>query len=121
MGLRHRSIRMRIFLLVAIPILALMGLYAFAAATTTSAALDLAGPRSVKNNPGWQTGTLEARLDAARLLGVISLAARARQNLHALAQEEKKTNAARRVLGASVGPPATMNGAGPPERQAVTA
>jgi signal transduction histidine kinase len=121
MGLRHRSIRMRIFLLVAIPILALMGLYAFAAATTTRAALDLSRTRTVKDKTGLPTGNLEAQAGTERLLAVIYLAAPVPQNLQALQHQEQKTNAASELFSRSVATPATMDSAAPPERQAIEA
>jgi signal transduction histidine kinase len=118
MGLRHRSIRMRIFLLVAIPILALIGLYTFAAATTTSAALVLARTRTVKDNTGLPTGRLETQIGTERLLAALYLAAPVPESLAALNATEAKTSKASVSFSRSVGP-ATISSASPQERQAI--
>jgi signal transduction histidine kinase len=121
MGLRHRSIRLRIFLLVAIPILALIGLYAFAATTTSSAALVLARTRAVLNTTGLPTGNLEAAAGTERLLAVVYLAAPVPQSLAALTAAEHKTDKTRAGFNASVNTAATNGSASPPERQAIAA
>jgi signal transduction histidine kinase len=120
MGLRHRSIRLRIFLLVAVPILALIGLYAFAAATTTSAAIVLARTRTVKDVTGLPTGRVVTAIGAERLLAAIYLAAPVPQSLAALHAAEAKTNKARLGFSRSAGTPATMSSASPQERQGIS-
>ena len=119
MGLRHRSIRMRIFLLVAIPILALMGLYAFAATTTASAAIDLARSRTVKDVTGLPIGRLETQIYTERLLAVVYLAAPVSRDLGALHAQEQKTDVARSAFRAAVASPSAMASQSPLEKQAV--
>jgi len=120
MGLRRRSIRLRIFLLVAIPIVSLMGLYAFAATITAFDAINLARSTTLKNTIGTPTGNLEAAVDAERLVAVVYLAAPVPSNLAGLQAQERKTEQAQAAFKAAAA--ATMNGsAGAREKQAINA
>ncbi len=121
MGLRRRSIRLRIILLVAIPILSLIGLYAFAAAISASDAINLARSRTLKANTGTPTGNLESQIGTERLLAVVYLAAPVPQNLAALHAQEQKTNQAEKAFRAAVASSATMSSARPAEKQAIAA
>lgn len=62
MGLRLKSIRQRVLLLVLIPVLSLIGLYIFATSITASDAINLARTDTLKNatiaaiQQGWQRG-----------------------------------------------------------------
>jgi signal transduction histidine kinase len=107
MGLRRWSIRLRIFLLVAIPILSLIGLYAFTATITASSAISLAQSRTVKDTVATPVGNVESAIDAERLTAVLYLAAPVPQNLAALQAEERKTDQAvagfRRASAAAAG------------------
>jgi signal transduction histidine kinase len=94
MRLRSLSIRLRILLLVAIPILSLIGLYAYAATTTASNAINLSRSRTLKDTIGTPTGNFEAQIDAERLLAVAYLAAPIPSNLATLRAQEAKTQAA---------------------------
>jgi signal transduction histidine kinase len=94
MRLRSLSIRLRILLLVAIPILSLIGLYAYAATTTASNAINLSRSRTLKDTIGTPTGNFEAQIDAERLLAVAYLAAPVPSNLATLRAQEAKTQAA---------------------------
>ncbi len=119
MGLRRWSIRLRIFLLVAVPILSLIGLYAFAATITASNALNLQQSRTLKNSIGTPTGNVEAQLDSERLLAVVYLAAPAPQNLAALRAQEHQTEQAQAAFDAAVRSTATTSSAVPAEKQAI--
>ena len=120
MGLRRRSIRLRIFLLVAIPIVSLMGLYAFAATITAFDAINLARSTTLKNAIGTPTGNLESAVDAERLVAVVYLAAPVPSNLAGLQAEERKSVQAEAAFKAAA--EATMNGsASPQEKQAIAA
>jgi signal transduction histidine kinase len=119
MGLRHRSIRLRIFLLVAVPILSLIGLYVFAATITASDALNLARSRTLKDTIGTPTGNLEAQIDVERVTAVVYLAAPVPSNLAALRAQEAKTEQAQKAFTAAVGSAATTSSAGPAEKQAI--
>jgi signal transduction histidine kinase len=94
MRLRSLSIRLRILLLVAIPILSLIGVYAYAATTTAGNAINLSRSRTLKDTIGTPTGNFEAQLDAERLLAVAYLAAPVPSNLATLRAQEAKTQAA---------------------------
>jgi signal transduction histidine kinase len=117
MGLRSRSIRLRIVLLVAIPILSLIGVYAFAATITASDAINLARSRTLKDTIGTPTGNLEAQVDAERLLAVVYLAAPVPSNLATLHAQEAKTLLTQAALRKAAA--ATMGDAAPAEMQAI--
>jgi signal transduction histidine kinase len=119
MGLRHRSIRLRIFLLVAVPILSLIGLYVFAATITASDALNLAKSRTLKDTIGTPTGNLEAQIDAERLTAVVYLAAPVPSNLAALRAQEAKTEQAQKAFTDAVHSTATTSSAVPAENKAI--
>ena len=121
MGLRRRSIRLRIFLLVAIPILSLIGLYAFAATSIAGDAINLARSRTVKNTLGTPIGNLEAQAGTERQLAVVYLAAPAASNLAALRAQEHKTNLTRARLTATARSGAVQAGASAGEKQAIRA
>src|SRR5260221_12229207 len=91
MGSRRWSIRLRIFLLVALPILSLIVLYAFAATTTTSDAINLSRTKTLKDTIGTPTGNLEAQVEAERLLAVIYLGAPVAPNMATLHAQERKS------------------------------
>jgi hypothetical protein len=74
MGLRRWSIRMRILLLVVIPILSLIGVYAFAATITASSAINLSRSRSAYNTISLPSGLLQSTLDTERIYAVVYLA-----------------------------------------------
>ena len=117
MGLRRWSIRTRIFLLVAIPILSLIGLYAFAATITASDAINLSRAKTVKDTIGLPTGSLETQVYAERLLAVIYLAAPVPQSMAALQAQERKTEQAQAGFKAAAA--ATTSSADPQEKQAI--
>ncbi len=56
MGLRLKSIRQRILLLVLVPVLSLIGLYAFATSITARDAINLARTNTLKNATGRRAG-----------------------------------------------------------------
>jgi signal transduction histidine kinase len=117
MGLRRRSIRLRIVLLVAIPVLSLIGVYAFAATITASDAINLARSRTLKDTIGTPTGNLEAQVDAERLLAVAYLAAPLPSNLTDLHAQEARTAVTQAAFQRAAA--ATMGDASPGEAQAV--
>jgi signal transduction histidine kinase len=118
MGLRRWSIRMRIFLLVAIPILSLIGLYVFTATTTASNAISLTRSRTVKNTIATPIGALVTSLDTERLTAVIYLATPVPQDLRALDAVEHKTD--QTVAGYKAAAAAALGSASPAEAQALS-
>jgi signal transduction histidine kinase len=117
MGLRHRSIRLRIVLLVAVPILSLIGLYAFAATITASDALNLARSRTLKDTIGTPVGNLETQIDLERIQAVNYLADPTPPNLAALHAQEAKTERSQKAFTDAVN--STASSAAPAEKQAI--
>jgi signal transduction histidine kinase len=117
MRLRSLSIRLRILLLVAIPILSLIGVYAFAATTTASDAINLSRSRTLKDTIGTPTGNYEAQVDTERLLAVAYLAAPVPSNLATLRAQETKTVATENAFKEATGK--VIGNASPGARQAV--
>jgi signal transduction histidine kinase len=94
MGFRRRSIRLRIFVLVLIPILCLTGVYAFAATITASNAIKLSQEKRVYNTISLPSGSLESALDAERVYAAVYLADPAPINLGLLQTQEHTTDKA---------------------------
>jgi len=117
MRLRSLSIRLRILLLVAIPILSLIGVYAFAATTTASDAINLSRSRTLKDTIGTPTGNVEAAIGLERQLAVAYLAAPIPSNLATLRAQETKTQAAEDAFSAAAA--STTGNASTGEKQAV--
>jgi signal transduction histidine kinase len=117
MGLRRWSIRLRIVLLVTIPILSLIGVYAFAATITARDAINLSRSRTLKDTIGTPTGNLQAQIDAERILAVVYLAAPVPSNLATLHAQEAKTETAQANFQQAA--TATMGDASPGEIQAI--
>jgi signal transduction histidine kinase len=117
MGLRHRSIRLRIVLLVAVPILSLVGLYAFAATITASDALNLARSRTLKDTIGTPVGNLEIQIDLERIQAVNYLADPTPSNLAALRAQEAKTEQSQKAFTDAVN--SAASNAIPAEKQAI--
>ena len=121
MGLHRRSIRLRILLLVLIPIVSLLGLYAFAVSITARDAINLTRSKTVKNTIGLPTGRLEAQVDAERLLAVVYLASPNPQSQAALNAQELATSKARSAFAAAASSSAATGSASPQEKQAFAA
>jgi hypothetical protein len=109
---------MRIFLLVAIPILTLIGLYVFTATTTASNAINLTRSRAVKDTIATPIGALVTSLDTERLMAVIYLAAPVPRDLAALDATEHKTDLT--VTGYKAAAGAALGSASAAEAQALT-
>src|SRR6266852_9037805 len=116
MGLRRRSIRLRIFLLVLIPLLSLLGLYIFVASITVGQALSEAHTRAADRDTGTPIGSFETQLYAERRIAMIYTAAPAPQFLTQLDAQEAKTDQARSAMTAAVTSGATQSNATGPEK-----
>ena len=121
MGLRRRSIRLRIFLLVLIPLLSLLGLYIFAASITIGQALSESHSLSLKNDTAEPVGNFEGQLDSERRVAMIYAAAPAPQFLTQLDTQEAKTDQARSAMTAAVNSTTTQSDATGPEKASITA
>ena len=119
MGLRLRSIRLRIFLLVLLPILSLIGLYGFATFLTARGALTLSQASTIKTATGEPTGAFLSQIDAERPLAIVYLSAPTGANLALLQMQQNKTTAAATAMSSALNSPNTMNNATPAEKQAI--
>jgi signal transduction histidine kinase len=89
--MRLRSIRSRVLVLIMLPLLSLVGLYAFATSITAGDAITLARALSIRNTVDDPAGLYTEQLQTERLLATIYIAAPTAQNLAALAAQEAKT------------------------------
>ncbi len=119
MGLRLRSIRLRIFLLILIPVLSLIGLYVFATFLTARGAVNLSQATTIKSATGLPTGALLSQLDAERPLAIVYLSSPTGANLAVLQVQQNKTNAAAAAAASALNSSNTMNNATAPEKRAI--
>ena len=119
MGLRLRSIRTRIFLLVLVPVLSLIALYGFATFLTARGALNLGQASTIKSATGEPIGAFLTQIDAERPLAVVYLSAPTGANLAVLQVQQNRTIAAATALSNALNSPDTMNNATPAEKQAI--
>src|SRR6266852_5989858 len=117
MGLRLRSIRTRIFLLILVPVLSLIALYGFATFLTARGALTLGQASTIKSATGEPIGAFLSQIDAERPLAVVYLSAPAGSNLAVLQVQQNKTSLAATALGNALNSPGTMNNATAAEKQ----
>ncbi len=94
MGLRHKSIRLRVLLLILVPLLSLVGVYAYATTSTVREAVSLARAGQVDEVSVTPDARLMTELAAERSLAVVDLAAPTARAAAALAQQEALTDAA---------------------------
>jgi signal transduction histidine kinase len=73
MGLRHRSIRFRVGILIAVPVLSLIALYFFAASFTLGGAIGEAHARTLRNDLIQPVSNFQAQLNAEQYLAVLVL------------------------------------------------
>ncbi len=119
MGLRRRSIRLRIGCLILIPLLSLIALYVFVASITIGDAIGEARATALKNDTGLPIGNYEAQIDAERRVAMIYLAAPTTQALAQLDAQEAKTDQVRSSMRAAVTSDATMANASGAEKRAI--
>jgi Nitrate and nitrite sensing len=121
MGLRLRSIRQRIFLLVLVPVLSVIGLYIFATSIAAGNAISLAHANTLRNATGEPTGAFLSALDAERPLALVYLSSPTGANLALLEAQESKTNTAVTGLRAALTSSATKSDASAGENAAIAA
>jgi methyl-accepting chemotaxis protein len=90
--MRLRSIRARVLVLIIIPLLSLIGVYAFATTITASDAIKVVRATSIRAKIAVPIGFLSAQVQAERLIATMYLAAPTPQYLEALSAQETKTN-----------------------------
>lgn len=121
MGLRRRSIRLRIFFLILIPLLSLIGLYIFVASITVNDAVNEARASSLKNDTGLPIGLFERQIYSELRTAMIYLAAPTPQRLAQLDAQEARTDHLRSSMRTAVSSHATMDIASAQEKQAIAA
>jgi signal transduction histidine kinase len=95
MGLRHRSIRLRVGILIVVPVLCLIALYGFVASLTLGNALQEAHAKALKGQLLTPLGTFETQLYKERHLAVLMLAVPGSTQLSsALGKQENTTQQA---------------------------
>src|SRR5215469_12262364 len=114
--LRRRSIRTRIIVLVLVPVIALIGLYAVALSLTLSSFLSIKQAADVRNQVTSPVTNVQLQLRVERALALQYLANPTHPRLITLLSQEPKTDAA---ISAYVNAAARTNqNAGPAERHA---
>src|ERR1039458_4851082 len=119
MGLRLRSIRQRIFLLILVPVLSLIALYVFATFLTARGALTLSQASTIKSVTGQSTGAFLGQIDAERPLAIVYLSSPTGANLATLQVQQNKTNTVTAALRTALASSGTMNNATDPEKRAI--
>jgi signal transduction histidine kinase len=121
MHLRRRSIRARTFFLVLVPLLALLGLYAFATILTARDPVTLARATVVRDSIADPIGFYATEVQGERTLATVYLAAPTAQDLVALTTQEAKSDAALAVLRKAVASAATRRASSPVVKAALAA
>ena len=119
MGLRLRSIRQKILLLVLVPVLSLIGLYIFATSITARDAINLGRTDTLKNATGVPTGAFLGAIDAERPLALVYLSRPSGANLAALELAESKTSNAAVALRRALNSGSTTGNASTAEKRAI--
>ncbi len=121
MGLRLKSIRQRILLLVLVPVLSLIGLYAFATSITARDAINLARTNTLKNATGVPTGAFLGAINTERPLAMVYLSSPSAANLAALKAQGGKTTAVTAALRVALRSGGTTGNASAGEKAAIAA
>jgi signal transduction histidine kinase len=120
MGLRHRSIRTRVAILIVVPVLCLLGLYGFAASITLGSALTQAHAKSIKDIVTQPVSNFEKQLDLERHLALENLAMPGNTGLESeLGIQEAATDKAFRALQAAFASPSFSANASSAEEKAI--
>jgi signal transduction histidine kinase len=120
MGLRHRSIRLRVAILIIVPVLCLVALYGFVVSITLGNALAQGHATAVKNQL-LTLGSFEEQLYKERALAVLVLASpTSTQIASALGAQEDTTTQALAALDTALRSPSVLSGASAQELQAIS-
>jgi len=118
---RLRSVRTRILLLVLVPVLSLIGIYAFAVSITAKDAVSLARANTVKSTLGDPAGAFLAQVGIERMLAIVYMSAPSGANLAKLELQETKTNAATAGLRTALTSGSIQDNASPTEKRDIAA
>ena len=122
MRLRHTSIRLRVFLLVLVPLVATIGIYGYAVASQYSTAVGLSNAGKVSGATIDPVSKAAHALVAERDAAVLYLVIPSGQDMAALHKQEAVTDAAARVVkGVSRSGPVVARSAAPPSSATTTA
>jgi signal transduction histidine kinase len=116
---RLRSVRTRILLLVLVPVLSLVGIYAFAIGTTARNVFTLAKANTVKNTVGDPVAAFMSQLSTERMLAIGYMSDTTGANLARLELQETKTNAAIAGLRSALTSSAVTGNASAAEKVAI--
>ena len=120
MGLRHRSIRLRVAILIVVPVLCLIALYGFAASITLGSALSQARTKAVANDLLTPVGTFQTALAQERHLAILSLAnPTSTQFASEVGMQENNTRKALDELKAAVQAPQVAGSESAGQRRAI--
>ncbi len=120
MGLRHRSIRLRVGVLIVVPVLCLIGLYAFAASITLGNALNESHAKSLRDALLVPLGSFQLKLDNEQRLAALSLASPgSAEQASQLSRAENDTRLALDSLTQTLTGPSVRSAEQPHERQAI--
>jgi signal transduction histidine kinase len=122
MGMRDRSIRFRVGILIAVPVLSLIALYIFAASFTLGGAIDQAHARTLRDDLG-SVGAFQTQLDRERHLAILSRGSRmglqSTQLLAAYSRQWADTQHALNKMRAALRTPQVVNNASAQEKAAI--
>jgi len=121
MGSRSRSIRLRIYFLVAIPLVAMVGLLAYVAGTSVSNAIDLDRAPDLINKTSLPAANFVNYLQAERAAAVTYLSAPGPATLAAYDTAVANTSRNSKVFQAALTSPATVRSETPSEAAAINA
>jgi signal transduction histidine kinase len=120
MGLRHRSIRLRVGILIVVPVLCLIGLYGFAVSITLGSALTQARAKAVRTDLLGPVDNFLGALAQERHLAVLSLAdPTSTQFASEVGMQENNTRKALDVLTAAVQAPQVTGSESAGEQRAI--
>jgi signal transduction histidine kinase len=120
MGLRHRSIRLRVGILIMVPVLCLIGLYGFAVSLTLGNALNQAHAKSLTNTVVVPLSNFQQSLNKERGYAVLLLATPGSAQLaNELSSAEDQTLLSLNALTNALNSPTVLSAAQPHERQAI--
>jgi anti-sigma regulatory factor (Ser/Thr protein kinase) len=121
MGLRHRSIRLRVGILILVPVLCLIALYGFVTSITLGNALSQAHARSLQDQLLTPITAFQNQLDNEQRLAVLSLTSPSSTRMaYDLSGQEASTQGALSNMKTALQAPAVQGIASPRERQLIS-
>ena len=122
MGLRHRSIRLRVGVLITVPLLCLLALYAFVVSTTLGSAVSQQHATTLRNDVASPVALFQQQVASERADALLSLADPTdTQVASELGVQESTTQHALETLTADLEGPSVTSLAAAPERAAIAA